>query len=195
VWGPTATNGHVGAIAVDSGAVYIGGEFDSVGTQSRSGLAALDRATGACLAWDPHPDRGVLAILPVDTTIWVGGDFALIGGSLHSGLAAIARARGCSSTGPPLVSTAVWLSRARPLPATGAMSWDYSLPAAAHVKAEVHDILGRRIVTLLDGTDAAGTHTLSWDGIGSHGRAASGIYVLTLDTSMGRVNSLIVLVR
>ena len=194
-WGARGTNGRVSALAVDSAAVYVGGEFDSVRTQPRSGLAALDRATGACLSWDPHPDRRTLAILPVDTTIWVGGDFARIGGSLHSGLAAVARAVPGSSVPPPPVSSAVWLSRSRPLPAAQQVTWNYSLPAATHVKAEVHDVLGRRIVTLLDGNDVAGTHTLHWDGVGSHGRAASGIYVLTLSTSMGRVNSLIVLIR
>ena len=195
-WAPTGANWPVYALAVDSGAVYVGGEFDSVVTMPRSGLAALDRATGAGLGWDPHPDRRVLAILPVDTTIWVGGDFALIGGSLHSGLAVVARAApGSSPPPPPPVSSAVWLSRARPLPAARRVTWDYSLPAATHVKAEIHDVLGRRIVTLLDGSDVAGTHTLRWDGVGSHGKAANGIYVLTIDTPIGRVSSTIVLLR
>jgi len=195
-WGSAGANGPVFAIGLDSAAVYVGGEFDSVGTQSRSGLAAFDRATGACLGWDPHPDRRVLAIQPVDTTIWVGGDFAIIGGTLHSGLAGLARATpGGSSPTPPPVSSAVWLSKARPLPAAQLVTWDYSLPTAMHVKAEVHDILGRRIVTLLNGTDVAGAHTLRWDGIGSHGKVESGIYVLTLTTPSGRVSSQIVLIR
>jgi len=89
----------------------------------------------------------------------------------------------------------VWLSKARPLPADQLVTWDYTLPVASHVKAEIHDVLGRRVVTLLDGTEVAGPHALRWDGIGSHGRAANGIYMLNLTTPGGRVSSLIVLLR
>jgi hypothetical protein len=119
----------------------------------------------------------------------------LIGGSLHSGPAAVARAAPGGSVPPPPVISAVWLSRSRPLPAAQQVTWNYSLPSATHVKAEIHDVLGRRIVTLLDGSDDAGLHTLRWDGAGSHGRATNGIYVLTLTTPIARVSSTIVLIR
>jgi trimeric autotransporter adhesin len=199
-WGSTGANGNVLAIALDSVAVYVGGEFDSVAAQPRSGLAALDRATGGCLRWDPHPNRTVWTILPVDSTIWVGGEFALVGGTLHSGLAALQpAASGVVGSPPPPPSpplgTLFWLGRAHPLPTSGEVTWNYTLPAPVHVRAEIRDILGRHVATVRDADETAGPHSLHWDGAGPRGRAASGVYLLTITIPGGRAGSRIVMVH
>jgi len=49
----------------------------------------------------------------------------------------------------------------------------YGLPAHAYVTARVYNILGQEVATLVAGEQAAGVHTLSFDGT----RLASGVYI------------------
>jgi flagellar hook assembly protein FlgD len=53
------------------------------------------------------------------------------------------------------------------------------LPRAGHVRAEVVDLQGRRVASLLDGNAEAGTRVIEWQGKDSSGRAAEpGVYFL-----------------
>lgn len=53
----------------------------------------------------------------------------------------------------------------------------YNLPANAHVKVEVINLLGQTINTLVDQALEAGHHEVVWDGTNSNGKSvASGIY-------------------
>ncbi len=60
----------------------------------------------------------------------------------------------------------------------------YALPRASDVRLEVFDALGRRVATLADAEQAAGTHEVTWDARG----LASGIYVARL-TAAGAVET------
>lgn len=77
-------------LAVAAGTVYVGGRFWTVGGESRSYAAALDRETGALSAWNPNPDYPVRALAVTGDTVYVGGEFSLVGEWQHrAGLAAI----------------------------------------------------------------------------------------------------------
>jgi len=69
-----------------------------------------------------------------------------------------------------------------PNPFNPATRISFSLPKAAEVRLEIFNILGQRIVTLLDGDlMRAGEHTVRWDGYIQSGHiAASGIYFYRL---------------
>ena len=57
----------------------------------------------------------------------------------------------------------------------------YQLAAATQVRLEVFNVLGQRVATLVDGEQAAGFHTASWDGTDAAGRAvAAGVYLYRL---------------
>ena len=57
----------------------------------------------------------------------------------------------------------------------------YQLPAAMHVRLEVFNLLGQRVVTLLDGEQPAGSHTASWDATDAAGQAVgAGVYLYRL---------------
>lgn len=59
----------------------------------------------------------------------------------------------------------------------------YTLPAATPLNIMVHDVSGRRVITLVDGTRPAGDHEVSWDGRNARGdRVPAGIYVARLVT-------------
>jgi hypothetical protein len=52
----------------------------------------------------------------------------------------------------------------------------YDLPKEANVNLEIYDLLGRRVATLAEGTQEAGTHQVVWDGSG----VSSGLYFYRL---------------
>ena len=59
----------------------------------------------------------------------------------------------------------------------------YQLPAAGHVRLEVFNLLGQRLVTLVDAERSAGVHTAQWDATDSAGRAVgAGVYIYRLSS-------------
>ena len=66
-------------------------------------------------------------------------------------------------------TSAIRLEAARPNPARGPTVIAYSLPAPGPVVLAVYDLQGRRRTTLVDGTEAAGPHTVSWNGSDERG--------------------------
>ena len=57
----------------------------------------------------------------------------------------------------------------------------FQLPAAAHVRLEVFNLLGQRVATLVNGELPAGSHTVRWDGTDVAGRpAGAGLYLYQL---------------
>jgi hypothetical protein len=89
------------------------------------------------------------------------------------------------------------LHAALPNPLTRATGIDYELPAAAHVRLEVFDVVGRRIRTLVDAARSAGRHAAAWDGVDQAGVPVPGgvyFYALTVDGALStrQVRKLIV---
>ena len=70
------------------------------------------------------------------------------------------------------------LAAPRPNPGTGPFVLTFGLPASGSVRAEVFDVVGRRVARLVgDAPVAAGYHELRWDGRDANGATApSGIY-------------------
>ena len=59
----------------------------------------------------------------------------------------------------------------------------FGLPDAAQIRLEIYDLTGHLVRTLYDGTQAAGVHTLEWNGSNDYGdRVASGVYFYRLTT-------------
>lgn len=87
-WDPSATGNLYGltvvsALAVRGDTVYAGGNFLSIGGQTRHYLAGLDARSGQALAWDPSPDLHVNAIVLDGDSAYVGGAFWRVGGQSH----------------------------------------------------------------------------------------------------------------
>ena len=65
----------------------------------------------------------------------------------------------------------------------------YQLPAAAHVRLEVFNMLGQRLATLVDAQQQAGAHTAPWDGTDAAGRAVgAGVYIYRLSSEGASVS-------
>jgi hypothetical protein len=60
----------------------------------------------------------------------------------------------------------------------------FTLPEASHVTLRVLDMLGREVMTLVNGSQQAGVFTASWKGLDNNGAAvASGTYMYRLDAA------------
>jgi hypothetical protein len=89
-----APNGPVHAIVLDGDTLFVGGEFTAVAGQSRTRLAAFDRAQNALLGWNPAANATVYT-LAVDTeVVYVGGAFTEINGQSRRKIAALQRSNG-----------------------------------------------------------------------------------------------------
>ena len=88
-WAPSA-NGNVWALALDpaGSTVYAGGEFTTVGGQTRSYAAALDAASGAVRSWDPEPNAIVYALrVAASGDVFLGGGFTRVSSRVRNRLA------------------------------------------------------------------------------------------------------------
>ncbi len=86
------TDGQVFALEVSGKQVYVGGQFEKLGGQTRNGLAKVAGTTGGDLGWIPNPTFGgggglILALEAAGNYVYVGGVFTNIGGRARSHLA------------------------------------------------------------------------------------------------------------
>jgi hypothetical protein len=88
---------------------------------------------------------------------------------------------------PPVLVLALNLVRPNPSPRGAGIGFE--LPSEGPVKLVIHDVSGRLVRTLADGTIKAGRHTATWNGLNESGEVARpGVYWVRL-TAMGRALS------
>ena len=74
-----------------------------------------------------------------------------------------------------------WLSNNYPNPFNPGTTVEYGLARFGHVQIDIFNLLGQRVRTLVDRTQRAGTHSVTWDGKDATGLAAvTGIYLYRL---------------
>jgi len=113
-WNPDAHGGtapYVDALALGGGSVYAGGRFAVIGGQLRSGIAALDTATGAPTAWNPNPAAYLaplmLALTVTGNTVYAAGTFTSIGGQARNNIAALDATSGAATAWNPNAGNSV----------------------------------------------------------------------------------------
>lgn len=76
------------------------------------------------------------------------------------------------------------LSQNSPNPFNMATRIDFALPKSSDIELAVYNILGQKVVTLAEGTFAAGTHSVGWNGLDQNGTIVStGLYFYRLTAS------------
>jgi len=69
------------------------------------------------------------------------------------------------------------LSQNYPNPFNPVTQIEYGLPVASHVHLSIYDLLGREVITLVDGTQEAGYRSVSWHGMNHSGNGVgAGMY-------------------
>ena len=88
---PVGTFGRVNDIAVVGNIAYLGGNFSSVGGETRNNLAAINLNTGNVTGWNPNANGIVYAVTasPDGSLIYAGGSFSTVGGTTRRRLAAL----------------------------------------------------------------------------------------------------------
>lgn len=85
--------------------------------------------------------------------------------------------------GAEALSRPALLGSAYPVPANPRVFVPVDVSEPGHwVRLAVYDAAGRRVALLWDGPLAAGRHSFSWEGALPVGRAASGVYILRLES-------------
>jgi hypothetical protein len=83
-----------------------------------------------------------------------------------------------------------------PNPALGGTRIPFALPRSERVTLRIFDAAGRVVVTLVDRTLAAGTHSVEWDGYVAPGRRApGGVYFYRLESKSGSRSKRMILLR
>jgi hypothetical protein len=88
------------------------------------------------------------------------------------------------------------LAQSRPNPARGEALLPFALPRPMWVELTIHNVLGQRIRTLVDGPQPAGFHEVRWDGRDDAGhRVASATYFYVLQAGEFRAHRKMVIQR
>jgi plastocyanin len=81
---------------------------------------------------------------------------------------------------PPLSGTIGFASLPQPNPTRAGVRFSFALVDRGRVRADVVDVRGRYVATILDREFDPGTHDAVWDGRGAAGPVAAGAYYLRL---------------
>jgi flagellar hook assembly protein FlgD len=85
------------------------------------------------------------------------------------------------------------VSQAMPNPTRGPLLLTLDLPRRTAVRATVHDVLGREVRVIADGTRDGGVQGVAWDGRDAQGRrAAPGLYLVRIDVGGERFSRRVV---
>ena len=77
-----------------------------------------------------------------------------------------------------------YLSRNYPNPFNPKTSIEYELPSNSKVRIDIYNLLGQRIMTLVNAFKSAGVHEVAWDGLDANGVSQpSGVYMYTMTTN------------
>ncbi|MBC8368094.1 T9SS type A sorting domain-containing protein, partial [bacterium] len=88
------------------------------------------------------------------------------------------------------------LSEVFPNPFNPQCTIRFSLAQSEKVSLSIHDLRGRRVVSLLDGQLPAGEFEQIWDGLDHHGQSSSsGIYFLRLQAGEDLLSKKLILLR
>jgi len=91
----------------------------------------------------------------------------------------------------------IMLDRGIPNPFTGKTSIGFAVPSPGRrVTLKIYDVLGREVITLVEGEQVSGTHTVNWDGRDARGsKVPAGIYFSRLSDGRQAASRKLVLAR
>jgi len=105
-------------------------------------------------------------------------------------------AENVSAVDTPELPAATRLTATYPNPFNPRTTIDFSLAEKAQARVTIHDLMGRRVATLVDANLAAGRHSVSWQGQDESGRrVASGTYFVQFRAGDVRETKKLMLVK
>ncbi|NOT32657.1 MAG: S8 family serine peptidase [Candidatus Eisenbacteria bacterium] len=175
--GATATQMRSFTALSRNGAVEVSWQLADESLMSSSVLERSDASTGTftAIAADKRFESGVMTV--IDRTVEAGHTYWYRVRVTDNG--------SVQTFGPVQATsgTAVLefaLSRPVPNPSNGVARMSFALPQMSQVSVSIHDVQGREIASLANGTFQAGQHNLTWNGATNGGRAAAGLYFVRM---------------
>jgi Concanavalin A-like lectin/glucanases superfamily/FlgD Ig-like domain len=184
------------ASIIDNKFHFIVGTFDSV---TKRGALYLD---GALAASDSVPAMGALSDGGVQIPVQLGRNFVVgwdvpnryFQGSLDDAriysrtlspaeVSALFNGTTLGVSPAPAPSPSVDLAPVLPNPSRGPTHVAFTLAQPSLVHLRVYDVLGREVRELIDGSQGAGAHQVTWDGTDNAGaRVGGGVYFYRLES-------------
>jgi len=118
--------------------------------------------------------------------LYLVGSFGIANGHAARGFAKLANVSTLDAPSPtPRTSRLMLAPSANP--SRGPLRLAVTLPTAGHARVTIHDISGREVARLLDGSHAAGEFSLEWIA-----RVAPGLYLATIEAAGERASARVV---
>lgn len=93
---------------------------------------------------------------------------------------------GIKQNSQSIIPKTALLQQNYPNPFNSETKIQYRLSQKGHVKISIYNIYGQLIITLYDGVQSPGNHTVQWQGVNSRGEiVSSGIYFVRMQTGEG----------
>jgi hypothetical protein len=192
-------NDRVYALAVVGNEVVVGGDFTSAGGVSANRVARFNTQTNTWSSLGTGSSNGVSGgIVPGVNALAVVGNEVVVGGFFTSagGVSANNVARWNSGTSrveqlSPTAPKTFLLEQNYPNPFNPSTTIRYQLPVASEVKLEVYDVLGKKIATLVNERQSAGSYQVVWNASG----LSSGAYFYRLQAGTFTQTKKMILVK
>jgi hypothetical protein len=96
----------------------------------------------------------------------------------------------------PAIPGEFFISQNYPNPFNPRTTLSYGLPEDSEVRIDIFNVLGQRVVTLLDEYQTAGYKSIAWDGVDSAGKGiSSGIYFYTIEAGDHRASKKMLMIK
>lgn len=180
------------AIAPD-GTVVVSGFSDGSGTGWDVATVALSPLDGEQLwvhRFDGHglsDEARAITVSPLGDVVVTGYCYSFQTGS--DALVLFYEGQGVTAVPDGSLPLAAALTGAWPNPFNPVVNLSFTLPQDGPVRLSIHDVRGRLIASLVDGSHPGGVHTVAWDGRDQTGRPApSGTYLAVLQAGPERTS-------